>query len=141
MKIFKNIQDAVVSNEYLFHVISDNEIHSFNDLEDAQEDVDQARGQGVIVEIIEQEEAIDRFDIEMPSTFRIAKSYEGHPSRNQPKHETGMAFDRAVDYLLMTANLWRKNGGLVVRQTETLLTVEESDGSMTIYFEVIEENK
>ena len=66
MRTFTNIQEAVKSEEFQYHVISNNEIHSFNDLIEAQEDEEMAQAQNIEVELIDQDDAIVKFSIEMP---------------------------------------------------------------------------
>lgn len=40
MAIFKNIQEAVASGQFNFHVISETEVHSFVSKEDASNDLE-----------------------------------------------------------------------------------------------------
>lgn len=70
--------------------------------------------------------------------FVIAKSYDGYPSRNQPRYKSITGWDNAVAYLDGIASSWKRNGGLIVSQSESELVVEEADGSMTITFEIKE---
>ena len=70
--------------------------------------------------------------------FVIAKSYDGYPSRNQPRYKSITGWDNAVVYLDGIASSWKRNGGLIVSRSESELIVEEADGSMTITFEIKE---
>lgn len=65
MYIFSNIVDAVQSKEYNYHVISDNEVHSFTLLSDAKKDKEQAERQGIEVELVGQDKAIVKFSVQI----------------------------------------------------------------------------
>jgi len=71
--------------------------------------------------------------------FNISKSYEGYPSRNNNSYQTELTWDDAVTYLDTTERTWRKNGGTIISRTESELIVEESDGSNTIIFAIVEQ--
>lgn len=73
------------------------------------------------------------------TTYRISKTYVGYESKNRPNYETGLTYENAIQFLNSTEYVWRKNGGNIEERTEDTLTVEESDGSQTIIFSIIEE--
>lgn len=72
-------------------------------------------------------------------TYRISKIYVGYESKNRPNYQTGLTLDEAIKFLNTTEYVWRKNGGIIEERTEDTLTVQESDGSQTIIFSIIEE--
>lgn len=70
--------------------------------------------------------------------FVIAKSYEGTPSKNQPIYHKVNGWEEAVSYLAGLRHSWIRNGGMVLSESESVLVVEESDGSEVITFKIKE---
>lgn len=70
-------------------------------------------------------------------TYNITKNYEGKPSKNKTE-ETGLSLEDATNALDHNERLWRKNGGAIISRTETDLVCEESDGSETITWSIVE---
>ena len=67
MKTFKNIQTAIEESEFNFFVISNNEVHGFNTIEEAEQDEEwgnntlEKMGINEKVELISREEAIEKY--------------------------------------------------------------------------------
>lgn len=55
--VFSNIQQALTESDFNFFVISDNEIHSFETIEKANEDAEWAAHKGINVEVVDRETA------------------------------------------------------------------------------------
>lgn len=79
---------------------------------------------------------IDR--VQATQLFNIRKSYEGYPSKTNADYETRLTWENAVSSIDGMERLWRRNGGIIVSREESILVVEESDGSNVITFEIIE---
>lgn len=67
MNTFKNIQTAIEESEFNFFVISNNEVHGFNTIEEAEQDEEWGNdtlakmGIDEKVELISREEAIEKY--------------------------------------------------------------------------------
>lgn len=57
MSVFKNIQSAVNSNEFKWHVINDNEVHSFITKKEASQDAKEGKDHSKNIEVISQSDA------------------------------------------------------------------------------------
>lgn len=72
--------------------------------------------------------------------YRIEKSYEGFPSKTKKNYELHNFLISAITSLEITANLWKKNFGIIKYQSSLKLIVEEPDGSNVITFQIFENN-
>lgn len=71
----------------------------------------------------------------MKAQYSISKSYENRPGKNIINYFSG-TFEECKQDLRVTALSWRRNGGIVVKETNRKLIVSESDDSETITFEI-----
>jgi hypothetical protein len=69
--------------------------------------------------------------------FKIVKNYAKKPSKNTV-WENNISWDDAVIEIARVASSWKRNGGLVIEETNTFVIVEEGDGSETITFSIEE---
>lgn len=71
----------------------------------------------------------------MKAQYSISKSYEGRPGKNVINYFTG-TFEECKQDIRVTALAWRRNGGIILKETKRKLVVSEADDSETITFEI-----